>query len=236
MFDIHCHILFGLDDGARDFEQSCTMLKLAYEQGITDIIATPHFMPGRRNASPETIRNVTKQLQDYIDEQGYGMRLYTGNEIYYHAEVRSWIEQGKVLTLADTSFVLVEFAPLDDFRYIHNSLAELLSEGYTPILAHAERYEAIIQSPKDRAEQLKRMGVMIQINASSLERKHALEKKTIKELLKNELVDFIGTDAHGTHSRTPIIAPCVKLLKRKCSKEYAQKLLYENAQRLFNAK
>lgn len=233
MIDIHSHILPGLDDGAGDWEQSCEMLKIAHEQGIKKIIATPHFMPGRRNASPETIRNKAKRLQAYIEEQGYDMQVYTGNEIYYNGDVTEKLECGSVLTLADSSFILLEFSPMDDYRYIYNSLAELVSEGYRPILAHAERYEAISRDIKSRVEDLKKMGVLIQINASSVEGKHGRqEKKTIKELLKNQLVDFIGTDAHGTLSRAPYIEKCVKQLSKKCTSEYKEAILYRNAEKI----
>lgn len=232
--DIHSHILPGMDDGAKDWEQSYSMLDIAWKQGIRKIIATPHFMPEHRAPQIQKISEAAERLQDYADEQGYGIEICVGNEIYYHEEVPELLEQGRILTLAGSDYVLVEFSPMDDFRYIRNSLAEIQAAGYSPVIAHAERYANLCKKPFDRVKELKDMGVLIQINASTVEGKMGRKlKKAVLSLCKEELVDFIGTDAHSDRSRAPYIEKCVHILRKKCSEEYLERILYKNADELF---
>ncbi|MGN1147556.1 MAG: CpsB/CapC family capsule biosynthesis tyrosine phosphatase, partial [Lachnospiraceae bacterium] len=166
-------------------------------------------------------------------EQGYEMDIYTGNEIYYHEEVPDLLEAGKILTLASSSYVLVEFSPLDDFRYIRNSLAEIQAVGFNPIIAHVERYENICKKPFDRVEELRDMGVLIQVNASTVEGKMGRKPaKAVRYLLKNRMVDFLGTDAHSNGNRAPYIEKCMEILEKKCPAGYVDKLLYKNAEEL----
>lgn len=230
--DLHCHILPGVDDGAKNFEQSCRMLDIAYEQGISTIIATPHHMPEGKNASPDTIQEKVAELQQYADESHYNMEIYTGNEIYFYGEAADMLEEGEICTLAATSYVLVEFSPMDDARYIRNSLASLQNMGYNPIIAHVERYMSLCKSPYDKIRELKEMGVLIQVNAASVTGFFGKQSKTIAEqLLKKELVDFIGTDAHSDGGRAPKIQECARILTKKCKPEYVEKLLYRNAEK-----
>ena len=230
--DIHCHIIPGVDDGAKSYEQAFHMLDIAYEQGIRYIIATPHYMPEGKNASPEVIQARVGKLQAYADDMQYQMNIYTGNEIYFHGEVADLLEDRKICTLASTNYVLVEFSPMDDARYIRNSLAELQNMGYNPILAHVERYMSLIQAPFDKIEELKEIGVLIQVNAGSITGFFGKQSKVVAEkLLKKELVDFIGTDAHSDGGRAPKIKECAEILEKKCKTEYVEELLYRNAEK-----
>ncbi len=232
IIDVHCHIIPGVDDGAKSYEQAYAMLDIAYQQGIRDMIATPHHMPEGKNASPQVIRARLDKLQAYVDEMGYDMKLYPGNEIYFHGEAADMLEQGLICTLADTDYVLVEFSPMDDARYIRNSLAELQNMGYNPIIAHVERYMSLVNPPFDKIQELRDMGILIQVNAGSVTGffgKHS--KNTAEKLLKKELVDFIGTDAHSDGGRAPKVKECAELLCKKCSPEYVEDLLYRNAEK-----
>jgi len=230
--DIHCHIIPGVDDGAKSYEQAYQMLDIAYEQGISDIIATPHYMPDGKNADPEMIQARVAKLQKYVDEMQYQMQIYTGNEIYFHGEAADLLEEGKICTLAATNYVLVEFSPMDDARYIRNSLAELQNMGYNPIIAHVERYMSLIQAPFDKITELRDMGILIQVNAGSITGFFGKQSKMVAEkLLKKELVDFIGTDAHSDGGRAPKIKECAEILEKKCKPDYVEDLLYRNAER-----
>lgn len=230
--DIHCHIVPGVDDGAKSLEQAYHMLEIACKQGISTMIATPHHMPEGKNASPETIGKRVAQLQSYVDEKQLNMKIYTGNEIYFYGEAADMLDEGKICTLADSSCVLVEFSPMDDARYIRNSLAELQNMGYDPIIAHVERYMSLCKAPFEKIRELRDMGVLIQVNAGSVTGFFGKASKDIAEkLLKMELVDFIGTDAHSDGGRAPKIEECAQILQKKCSPEYVEDLLYRNAER-----
>lgn len=232
IIDIHCHILPGVDDGSKNMDMSMEMLDIAYEQGISTMIATPHHMPEAKNVSPEGIRKKVKQLQKYADAQGYDMTILPGNEIYYYSEASDVLDAGNACTLAGTSYVLVEFSPMDDSRYIRNSLAELQNMGYDPIVAHVERYMSLCKAPFDKIEQLREMGILIQVNAQSVAGGFGRPtQKLVEKLLKKELVDFIGTDAHSSGERAPKIQECAKILEKKCDADYVEKLLYRNAEK-----
>ncbi len=229
--DVHAHILSGIDDGARNFEQSKRMLDIAYTEGISKIITTPHFMPERSNASKEMIKEKLDRLQRYSDEQGYGICLFSGQEIYYHEEVPELLEEGKIYTLADSGYVLVEFSPMDDFRYIRNAMASIQSVGFKPIIAHVERYECICEKTFKRIIELRDMGVLIQVNMSSVEGKMGRKtQKFILSMMKNQYVDLLGTDAHSDGSRAPYACNCKKILSRRFPEEYINKMFYANAE------
>lgn len=230
--DIHCHILPGVDDGSKNMEQSKAMLDIAWKQGIHTIIATPHHMPEAKNASPETIARKVAELQQYADEQHYDMEILTGNEIYYYSEAVDKLDAEEICTLAESSYVLVEFSPMDDARYIRNSLSELQNMGYDPIVAHVERYMSLHKGSFEKIQELRDMGILIQVNAASVTGGFGKPTKVLVEkLLKKQLVDFIGTDAHSDGGRAPKILECAQLLQKKCDADYVEKLLYRNAEK-----
>lgn len=229
--DIHTHILPALDDGAKDWEQSYAMLDIAYEQGINVIIATPHYMPGSRKGKAQHIMASVGRLQEYSDSRGYDISIFPGNEIYYHDEVPELLEEGEILTLAGSEYVLVEFSPMDDARYIRNALANIQSAGYIPVIAHVERYESLCKKPFDRIAELRQMGILIQVNASTIEGRMGRKVQgNVMKLFKLGLVDFIGTDAHSSGSRSPMVQKAVAILNKKLPKEYVDKILFATAQ------
>ena len=236
VIDIHCHILPGVDDGAKNMEQSMDMLDIAYEEGIRVMIATPHHMPDDDNASPETISEKVAQLQEYVDEQGYDMVILPGNEVYFYSEAADLLEEGKVNTMAGTDCVLVEFSPMDESRYIRNSLAEIQNMGYEPIVAHVERYESLCKDV-DRIAELRDMGILIQVNVASIMGDFGKTAKAVAEkLLKKQLVDFIGTDAHSSGRRAPRVKECSEYLYKKYPAAYVDKILYGNAEKYIISK
>lgn len=229
--DIHSHILPGLDDGAQNWEQAGDMLRIAWEQGIKKIVATPHFMPGHDNPEKEKVLEQLTRLQAISDKRGYGIRIYSGNEIYYHEEVPELLDAGKIFTLAESEYVLVEFSPMDDFRYIRNALAEIQAVGFAPIVAHVERYENLCSKPFDKIGQLREMGILMQVNMAAVEGKMGRRlQKAVLSMLKKQLVDFLGTDAHSPGSRAPYTCACREILCRKCPPDYVERLFYKNAE------
>lgn len=232
MTDIHCHILPGLDDGARDIQESLSMLRIAAAEGITDMIATPHFRAGGHSAPPERVLNALWEVQDAAAEQGIPIRLYPGNEIRYFDGLPQCLLERQALTLNRSQYVLVEFSPSDMFRTLHNGLGSILDAGYQPVLAHAERYECL-RKDISNVEFLSGMGVQIQVNASAVTGKNgAAAKRYVHQLLGKGLVDYVGTDAHGSRDRTPEAAGCAALLGKRYGISCADALLRGNAERI----
>lgn len=165
--DVHCHIMPGIDDGSRDITETLEMLKIAQSEGITHMIATPHFKSGHRNASPQKVKELIQSVGKEAAAQGTDIKLYQGNEILFHDEMCEELDNGRISRINGTDYVLVEFMPSDPYQYIRNSLDEIMSEGYQPVIAHVERYGCMVDDIEN-VRRLSRMGVEIQVNALSL--------------------------------------------------------------------
>ncbi|MCR5421118.1 MAG: protein-tyrosine-phosphatase [Lachnospiraceae bacterium] len=229
IIDIHSHILPGIDDGSNSWETSVEMLKTAEAEGITDMIATPHYKPGHRNAPPHVVKELAARLQSKLRELDINVRIHTGNEIMYFSEAAEKLDRGEILTMCDSDFVLVEFMPGDNFRHISGSLDELRYMGYIPILAHVERYECMISELKN-VEELARRDVKMQINAASYTGAlgHKV-KKAVMKMVDNGYIDYIGTDSHDTKRRAPYMAKCMQMLDRRYIREDVDVLTCINA-------
>lgn len=226
--DIHSHILPALDDGAKDMNKTKEMLQIAYEEGIREIIATPHFFASKKSASIEEMKATIAEVERQMEEWGFQIKLYSGNEIYYRSEVPDLLEEGKIATLAGSRYVLVEFDPMTEYSYLRDGILKLDSYGYVPILAHTERYECLWKK-KEKLQRVKDHGGLIQVNASSFQGGLFDEMaKRARYLMKNELLDFIGTDAHSTGKRSPRIKETASYLCKKLGEKKAEKILIEN--------
>lgn len=229
VIDIHCHILPGVDDGSDSWETSMEMLRIAADEGITDMIATPHFKAGRHNAPPSKVRELSARLQEKLDNEGIKINIHTGNEIMYFSGAIDRLERGEILTMCDSDYVLVEFLPGDDYRHILGALDEFRYMGYLPILAHVERYECMLRD-MNYVKELSRRGVKIQINAASYSGAlgHKV-KKIVSRMLDEGYVDYIGTDAHDTAKRAPRMIKCLKQLDKRYVEEDVDDLVCANA-------
>ena len=228
--DIHSHILPALDDGAKDLKKTREMFQIAYDEGIRGIIATPHFFASRKSASVEKIKNTIELVKNAMEDWGFYINIYSGNEIYYRSEVAELLEEGKICTLADSHYVLVEFDPMTEYFYLRDGILKLDSYGYIPILAHAERYECLFEK-KERLQRVKDHGGLIQVNASSFQGGMFDEMgKRARYIMKNELLDFVGTDSHSTGKRSPRIKETAYYLHKKLGKKHAEEILVKNPQ------
>lgn len=229
--DIHSHILPGMDDGSRSIEQTLRMLEIAVSQGISVMIATPHNMPGKGCPSERTVRERTAELQKIIKKEGIPIQLFVGTEYYYREEVPELLEDGRGIPLANSECVLVEFEPFAERNYIRNALRDIWSLGYRPVLAHVERYVRLMEKISV-LDELRKMGVLMQVNAASVIGDNGWQTKNdVKNMLKNQLVDFVATDAHSDGRRAPYMEKCASVLYRKYGEEYADALLFGNAER-----
>lgn len=230
--DIHSHILPQIDDGAKNIDMSIKMLRIAQEGGIQSIILTPHNKPMHHNAGPEKIRSLTDELQEAADRAGIKIRLYTGNEIYYRSDILEILEERKASTMAGSEYVLLEFGPMDDFDYIRNGIFQVLSGGYRPILAHAERYGSVASSV-ERVREIVKMGCYIQLNAGSIMGQYGFgTKKFTRQILKQGLAHFVATDAHDDIKRKPCLSDCAKYVGKKLGEDYANQIFNENPQKI----
>ena len=230
--DMHSHCLPGLDDGAKDLDEALAMLRLYDENQFHAVIATPHYHYHRGSATPEQIRQAAGQLQAAAEEQNIPVQIYTGNEIYYNRDVADLLTQGRLLTLAGSHYVLIEFSPDDTYQNIRDGLHDVEGAGFYPILAHAERIWTLVEHSGQLAALVDR-GYYIQMNISSVKTRstHAV-KRFMLDAAKNDLIHFLATDAHECDSRTPQITADARYLMRKLGEPYMEEILIDNPQKI----
>lgn len=160
------------------------------------------------------------------------MKLYLGNELRYSKDCISWLEQGACRTINGTSFVLVDFSEREEKRNIVRGLENLLNAGYTPILAHVERYSDFGRDFRPLAD-LRANGVVIQIDAQSVIRGFGLGAQyRRRKLLAESLVDIVASDAHDLHFRPLVIMRCYDYIKKQHGTDYARAVCLENAEHI----
>lgn len=232
--DFHSHILPGVDDGPSTVEEAAAMLKSAYRQGVTAMIATPHYEAGRYELPVGIVRKQFEVLKLAVKSLLPGMELYLGSEIYFNQKVPELLRADRLLTISGSSYVLVEFSPEDDFSYLRRSMNDLILAGAVPVLAHAERYRCLTDSIR-YTQELVDMGVCIQVNAGSVIGESGRRSmKYGKALMKRQLVHFIGSDCHGLKHRPPNMEKCFRYICRKYGADYAYLLCRDNADRVLN--
>lgn len=204
-YDIHTHILPGIDDGARDMEETREMIFLAYNEGIRHIIATPHFESGKENVPAGELCRLLEEVKKEARRTVPNMAFSLGNELLDSAGILEDLEEGRALTLAGTRYILVEFYPRESYSKIYASLRSYLTGGYIPIVAHMERYDALRKKFRNIRE-LTQLGAFFQMNTSSLAdgvpRRDAMYHR---KLLEEGYIHFLGSDCHRKDSRAPLM-------------------------------
>ena len=193
MIDIHNHILYGVDDGSKDLDMSLAMLKEEMEQGVSVVYLTLH--QNQQTLTGPLLKERYQSFLKEIKEKGIDMDLRLGAEIYYYPGLKQDLLSGKALTMDESKYVLVEFSTRTETN-ISEIVCELVVAGFTPIVAHIERYPYL---KKQDYFDIKEAGALIQINSGSFS--HFSSRGLIKYLLKNDLVDYVATDAHDPIKR-----------------------------------
>lgn len=232
IIDIHSHILPGLDDGAADMAESMRMLRLARRQGITQIIATPHYSAQFRNTCPEKIRELCLMVQEYARQEMHTeFSIRPGQEILYAGNTVSLLDGKDILTISDSRYVLVEFLPGAPYSEILRAVRDLILSGYVPILAHSERYMCLRE--KGRIDDLKGQGAYIQINFRRIGGKwYDGTTRWCRKMLQSEKADFLGTDMHNSRERRPETGPALEWMKGHLRKGYMVRIMSENQKKV----
>lgn len=232
LYDIHCHILPGVDDGARNMEEACWMLKKEYEEGVRSIIVTPHFRYEMFEPPLTLVKEQFEKVKRAAADIGEDLKLYLGCELHTSMDMASALKKGERLTMAGSRYVLVEFGNFDDKAYIRERVQQLMLRGYTPIIAHVERYRAT-KGDIDFIAELKKLGAHMQVNTDSITGKEGFTiKRFCKKMMKENLVDFIGTDGHGSTRRIPEIAKCCQQVEKTMGTQYAKRIFIENPKKI----
>lgn len=226
MIDIHCHIIYDTDDGARDIQETMEMCEIAEQDGISTIIATPHYIHGEGNN--EKVSEKIELLNEELKRNSRALRILQGNEIYLARNSYEHLLNNECFTLNNSRYALVEFSMAGVPLFIFDALYNLQIKGFVPIIAHPERNHRILQQPNIVYDFIKE-GCLIQINSTSLTGFSGKEIQNFsKALLKNNMVHFVASDAHSTKRRKPILSKALTLVNSIGGSNLGQKLFYKN--------
>lgn len=229
LMDIHSHILPGIDDGAGDMEETLQMAGQANQEGISVIIATPHY--GRRNPryDPGKAEQVFDAVKIRIQQAYPHMKLYMGNELYYSSGILEDVKAGRAKTIGGTDYVLVEFSTDAEYEFLAGAVRSCVREGYRPILAHVERYSCLYKDT-GRIDALIEQGAYVQVNARGFLPGSRSDKRRAwcRTLLMEGLIHFVASDCHNTGSRKPVLHSAVEEIVKIAGIDEAKRIINAN--------
>ncbi len=228
MKDLHSHFLPNVDDGAHSEEMTLLMLKSALDYGVTDILFTPHYIvDSRYEKTKEENREIFLKIQNVA--KFMGINVYYGNEVYCSTEILSLYKAGKIATLNNSRYMLIEIPMNTKMHNIKEIFFELLSHGIVPVLAHPERYTAYYEDYNFFYD-LRKMGVLMQINFPSLLGYYGKKaEKMAKMLLKYNLISFVGSDMHSNRDeKYEGIEKATSMIKKIVGEANAKEILENN--------
>lgn len=235
MIDIHTHLLYGVDDGSKSIDESVSIIKHLCEVGVTDIVLTPHYINYTIHNSSKTNNEIRMQdLKIRLACENIKVNLYLGNEIYIDDEIISLLQNGKISSINNSKYLLIELPMSGEHESYFDIFLDLINLGYKVILAHPERYHAF-QNDLSKVYELDEIGVLFQCNIGSILGDYGKgSKKTIKKLLKEGLVAFLASDIHREKSDYNFIQNAKNKLKKYISEDEINNLLENNAKKILN--
>ena len=230
MIDFHSHILPGVDDGSKNEEETKNLLLEAKSVGFDKIISTSHYAID----CFETPEYKRKELIEELNNEENYPKIILGSEIFITYNMLDLLKEYKASTINDTKYILFELPLRHHFPNFKDVINKLRENEYKLILAHPERY-TIIQKDFDLLYELSDLGVLFQSNYGSILGVYGLSAKfTVKKMLKNGLVSFLGTDVHKQGSIYPQVPKALKKISKLISDEYLDDLTTNNAEIILN--
>lgn len=191
--DIHSHILPGIDDGAKNIEESLELISKMKEMGFSKIIATPHTYQGLYNNSSSSIKNSYNKIKDKVDKK---IEIQYASEYMIDETLIEKAHKKKLLCL-EKNYVLVEMSFFSAPINLYEIIFKLRVNDYIPVLAHPERYRFIFDD-FNKFHKLKKVGCEFQLNLLSLTGYYGKDVAIISDkLLKNNMIDYCGSDIHN---------------------------------------
>lgn len=206
MIDLHCHLLPGIDDGAKDFETSLEMARIAADDGIQVIACTPHIMPGvYNNRGPDILARIAS-LQQTITQAGVPLKLASGADVHIAPDLVTQLKDGGALTIQGSRYFLFEPPHHVVPPRLEEHVFNLQAAGFVPILTHPERL-TWIERAYELIRKLAQAGMLVQVTAGSLTGLFGRRPKYWAErILDERFCHILATDAHDPKRRTPILS------------------------------
>jgi len=218
MVDIHTHIIFGIDDGARDFEETKTMIKMASESGTTHMVATSHYEHEAYPYDMDVYFTHLKMIQEWCESEKINMTVVPGNEFFLDASVIKDVKNKVCNSINNSNYILVEISNFMQFNKIEEMLDLIANMDYKIVIAHVERLKWVLEDFSVIEEWYKK-GYGFQVNVSSiLNKKYRENYQSAHKLLRKGMIHAVASDGHRMDRRLPILSE---------GKEYIEKL-YDN--------
>ncbi|MCI9063205.1 MAG: capsular biosynthesis protein [Clostridia bacterium] len=234
MIDFHTHVLPNIDDGSQSFEESIQMIKEAYKAGFTAIVSTSHYMEESCHASKSERENLIEQLNELLTVENIDVKIYNGAEAYVSTNLNKLIDNGNLPTINNTKYLLIELPRNSQIIYLNEIITDLQSKGIVPIIAHPERYSYVQENP-NMLQNLIDQGVLFQANYGSIVGQYGkAAKKTLKKLLKNNMIHFLGTDIHSCSSIYNNMSSILQKLTKLIGKDQLKLLSDTNPRMVLN--
>ena len=200
--DIHSHILYGIDDGSKTLEESINIIKEHVMMGFTDIVVTPHYIENSKyETNNKNKQDILNKLKQELKTQNIKINLYLGNEVFVNNNLEELIKKEEIATINNSRYLLIEFPMNEKPKDINNIIYELRIKGIIPVIAHPERYDYVEKNPNLVLEWIEE-GALLQSNYGSIIGIYGSgPQKTIKKLLKKDIIDILATDIHYPNNK-----------------------------------
>lgn len=227
MIDIHHHCLPDVDDGPREWDEAVAMCRMAADEGIETIVATPHVLRGRWRTAP--IAELEARIATLREKVGDKPRLLLGSEYFFAHDVAEVLKAGNaIVPLAGSRYILIELASNNVPPLIEQPLYRMQLEGWTPIIAHPER-NLVFQSKPEMLASLIELGARMQITAGSLTGEFGnTARRAAESWVAAGLVHFVATDAHNITKRPPRVQAAIAAVKSIAGDAVADALFRRN--------
>ena len=217
MIDFHAHILPGIDDGAKNSKESVKLLRALASQGVTKVLATPHFYPGERSVEEfledrqNSIERLIKALSNKEDADELP-KIAVGAEVLFYPSVAG-MEGLSELCISGTEYMLLEMPFEKWMPRVFDGVYRIIANcGITPIIAHIDRY-IVYGNDISAAYQLKEMGAVVQVNAEFFT--SFKTKRKAVSYFRHSAADVLGSDSHNMEKRAPEIGKAVEYAQKK---------------------
>lgn len=230
--DIHNHSLYGVDDGAKTIEDTINNIKFLKNYGVTDIVLTSHYITeSKYQCDVITRKNILREIRKETED--LGVNLYLGNEVFVSNKIIELLNSGKITTINESRYILIEFPMNQAIYHIEEVVCELNDYGLIPVIAHPERY-SYFKENYNKIDSLLEYNCILQCNIESIAGKYGNgAKKLLKMLLKDNKVKVLATDFHHV-SNTNMLDKSFRKLKKILTSDKLNELLYDNPLKIIN--
>ena len=193
--DVHSHLIPGIDDGSQSMEESLTLLRGMEALGYQKMFVTPHVMADAYRNTPKIIRAGLAELRKAVQKEGIKIEIDAAAEYYLDDGFVDLLHEGDMMTI-NGKYLLFETSYVSKPLRTEEMIFEITSAGYTPIMAHPERYR-YIKEPLKEYGRFKELGVLLQVNLNSFGGYYGKSAEVLADFLsKNGMIDFLGSDVH----------------------------------------